>query len=122
MLPYVGVTLTKGPQTGPQATTYCDQSGSERTEVVPNATDQRGARGTNGSSQPISCRSRSALRWLQRTHAATTFVHSCRPPRERGCTWSTVSAPPPQYAHRWLSRCSTVRRVGGTGRRTGTCT
>src|SRR5665647_1559138 len=52
----------------------------------------RGTTGVISSSQPISESSRSALWWLHREQAATTFVHSCTPPRDRGWMWSTVSA------------------------------
>ncbi len=54
------------------------------------------------SRMPASCGSRAPLRRLHGTQAATTFSHDVSPPRERGMTWSTVSArePRPQYWQR----------------------
>ena len=72
--------------------------------------------------RPIAASVRSPLRPLQRRQAATTLSHSWRPPRDRGTTWSTVSAAPPQYAQRWASRRSTARRVTDVRRRYGTRT
>ncbi len=76
--------------------------------------------------QPISSSKRSPLSMLWRRHAATTLVHSCRPPRLRGTTWSIVSACSRQYAHRKPSRNNKERRVSGgvrtfAGRRTISC-
>src|SRR5665648_223060 len=67
----------------------------------------RGTAGVINSSQPISESSRSALWWLHREQAATTFVHSCTPPRDRGWMWSTVSAGAAQQPH-----AGPTRRVG----------
>jgi hypothetical protein len=57
---------------------------------------------------------RSALTWLHRPHADTTFSHSCAPPRLRGTTWSTLVATASQYTQRPPSRANTALRVSGT--------
>ena len=65
---------------------------------------------------PASAGVRSALRWLQRRHAATALSHVSMPPRLRGMMWSTVSAWPPQYAQA-LSRALMAVFVHSSERR-----
>src|SRR3546814_8975523 len=60
-----------------------------------------GAAGRHRRTIVVSTRSRSRLRTLQARHAATTFSHSCCPPRLRGTTWSMISAAAPQYWIIW---------------------
>jgi hypothetical protein len=55
-----------------------------------------GAAGVTRSGMRASTGVRSPLRWLHGPHAATVFFQVLRPPRERGRTWSTVVAWPPQ--------------------------
>ena len=57
--------------------------------------------GVRGSDQPISASSRSPLRWLQRAQAATTFVHSLRPPRDARHDVVDGVGLTLQYTHRW---------------------
>jgi hypothetical protein len=75
-----------------------------------------GALGLVFSTIPASCRRRSLLVELQRSHAVTTLSQVCCPPLERGITWSRVKRLlVPQYWQVWLSRLSTSRRfTGGT--------
>src|SRR6202008_3408413 len=65
---------------------------------------------------------RSALTWLQRAHAETTFSHVWAPPRLRGTTWSRLVDGALQYWHRPPSRAKTARRVSGTVAAEGTLT
>lgn len=51
------------------------------------------------------------FRWLQARQAAIKFSQVSRPPRLLGKMWSIVVAGPPQYPHRFLSRCRIARRV-----------
>jgi hypothetical protein len=55
-----------------------------------------GAYGFTRSGIRASADVRSRLPLLHRPHAVTVLVHSFPPPRERGGTWSTVVAGPPQ--------------------------
>ena len=72
------------------------QDGSRTAHPMTTATVARRLHRRHRRCQPSSASSRSPLRWLHRAHAATTFVHTCGPPRERGRTWSIVSARAPQ--------------------------
>ena len=78
--------------------------------------------GRNGECRmrhPRSATLRSALRWLHRRHADTTFSQTCSPPRLRGTTWSRLVAGASQYTHRPPSRAKTARRVSGIWRMAG---
>jgi hypothetical protein len=55
-----------------------------------------GVAGSIRDRMPASAGVRSPLRWLQPSQAATVLSQVFRPPRERGRTWSTVVACPPQ--------------------------
>src|SRR6266542_5672197 len=81
-----------------------------------------GARGSRRSRKPTSCGRRSSLWLLQRRQAATTFSQTCRPPRERGTTWSTFSARSAQYWQVWSSRTNTARLDNPARARNGTFT
>jgi hypothetical protein len=56
----------------------------------------RGARGMLDNCMPASSGVRSRFRKLHPRHAAITFSQMFFPPRERGMTWSMLSAVPPQ--------------------------
>src|SRR5262249_32094444 len=81
-----------------------------------------GANGCRCRWNPASCGVRSIFLALHRRHAATTFSHTCSPPRDRGSTWSRFSAAAPQYWQRHASRAKTARRVSGACARNGTWT
>ena len=71
---------------------------------------------------PASDGVRSRLRRLHGRHAAATFSHSCRPPRDLGMTWSIESATSPQYWQVCPSRANTARRDRAVRRWYGTFT
>ena len=81
-----------------------------------------GATGVKRSFQPISSGVRFPFTLLHERQHATRLVHEFWPPRLRGSTWSTVFAPSPQYAHRFLSRRSTPLRESAVVRPRGGCT
>src|SRR6185369_8677650 len=49
-------------------------------------------RGLRSRCMPDSSGVRLPFLWLQRLHDATRLSHADSPPRERGCTWSSVSS------------------------------
>ena len=64
-------------------------------------------RGSYGLTSSVMCASfgvRLALRALHLIQHATVLSHVSFPPRDLGCTWSTVVAALAQYAHVRLSR------------------
>src|SRR5262245_4691660 len=78
--------------------------------------------GSRASRRCVSDSIRSSLEELQRLQQATTFSQTCWPPRERGTTWSMLSALVPQYWQRCPSRMNTARRDSGARARYGTRT
>jgi hypothetical protein len=72
------------------------ESGTRPTDTTIHASS-RGVNGGRANRMFASSGVRSRLRKLHGRHAATTFVHSCCPPRLRGMTWSIESARPLQY-------------------------
>src|SRR5262245_4501850 len=73
---------------------------------------------------PISLRSWLPFRRLHGLQAVTTLVHTVRPPRDLGTTWSKVSSlaakSPSQYWQTKRSRRNTLKRVKAGRRAAGT--
>jgi hypothetical protein len=70
----------------------------------------------------VSDSNRSRLAVLHGRQAATTFSHTCSPPRLRGTTWSMLSAGAVQYWQRDPSRAKIARRLRAARRTNGTLT
>ena len=82
----------------------------------------RGADGRRRRCIVVSSRRRSRLRMLHGRQAATTFSHTCSPPRLRGMTWSMRVGVPAAVLAACSSRANTARAAERCARWNGTLT